>query len=270
MKTKVYFLLAILSLFNVVNAFAESVIADADSAYNAKEYSRAIQLYKSVEEEQGTSVALLYNLGNSYFQEGDYGNAMVCYKRAHRLDPSNDVVNANLRYLTGRVDDANKAEQKGKRYKTGSDEPSFFQSIHKSVAEDTSSNVWAVWAAVSFVLFVACVALYIFTRIVMLRKIGFFGGMILFAVSVMFLIFSFMGSRAFHSESEGVLIPFKTVLLTEPGKEANLEKGQVLTKGTVVQILSEEVDAEGNVTWYKVRLNSDYIGWVSASDLEII
>ena len=63
---------------------------------------------------------------------------------------------------------------------------------------------------------------------------------------------------------------FKTILLTEPGKDADLEKGQVLTKGTVVQILSEEVDAEGTVTWYKIRLNSDYIGWGSASDLQRI
>lgn len=270
MKTKIFFLLAILSLFSVVTASADNVISEADSAYNAKEYSKAIQLYKALEEEHGTSVSLLYNLGNAYYQEGDYGNAMICYKRAHRLDPSNKEVNANLNYLSGRVEDANKAEQKGKRFKTGQDELSFFQSIHKSVAEDTSSNVWAVWAAAAFVLFVVCVAIYIFTRIVLLRKIGFFGGMILFAVSMLFLIFSFMGSRVFHSENEGVLMAFKTILLTEPGKDADLEKGQVLTRGTVVQILSEEVDAEGNVTWYKIRLNSDYIGWVSASDLQRI
>ena len=270
MKTKVYFLLAILSLFSVVNATARNLAAEADSAYNAKEYSKAVELYKALEEEQGTSVSLLYNLGNAYFLEGDYGNAMVCYKRAYRLDPSNKEVNANLNYLSGRVEDANKAEQKGKRYKVGQDEQSFFQSVHKAVAEDTSSNVWAVWAAVAFVLFVVCAALYIFTRIVLVRKIGFFGGMILLGVSILFLVFSLMGARAYHSENEGVLTAFKTVLLTEPGKETDLEKGQVLTKGTVVRILSEEVDAEGNVTWYKIRLNSDYIGWVSASDLQRI
>lgn len=270
MKTKVYFLLAILSLFSVAGASADNVAAEADSAYNAKEYSKAIQLYKAIEEEQGTSVPLLYNLGNAYFQEGDYGNAMICYKRAHRLDPSNKEVNANLNYLSGRVEDANKAEQKGKRFKTGQDEQSFFQSVHQAVAEDTSSNVWAVWAAVAFVLFVVCAALYIFTRIVLVRKIGFFGGMVLFAVSLIFIVFSFMGARAFHSENEGVLTAFKTALLTEPGKETDIEKAQVLTKGTVVHILSEEVDAEGNVTWYKIRLNSDYIGWVSAADLQRI
>ncbi|MDE5712865.1 MAG: tetratricopeptide repeat protein [Muribaculaceae bacterium] len=270
MKNKILVLFAIFVSFCTFMTGAQNPVAEADSAYNAKEYGRAIELYKTVVEEQGTSVALLYNLGNAYFQDGDYGNAMVCYQRAHRLDPSNAEVNANLRYLSGRVEDANKAEQKGKRFKTGKDEMSFFQSVHESVAENVSSDVWAVWAAVGFILFVGCVALYIFTRGVALRKIGFFGGMVLLVLSLVFLMFSFMGARAFHSENEGVLTAFKTVLLTEPGKEADLEKGQVLTKGTVVQILSEEVDAEGNVTWYKIRLNSDYIGWVASSDIVII
>ncbi|MDE6096551.1 MAG: tetratricopeptide repeat protein [Muribaculaceae bacterium] len=270
MKNKILVLLAVMVFSNAVSSFAVNKIAEADSAYSAGEYGKAIELYKTVVEEEGKSVALLYNLGNAYFQEGDYGNAMVCYQRAHRLDPSNPEVNANLRYLSGRVEDANKAEQKGKRFKTGQDEQSFFQSVHKSVAENVSSDVWAVWAAVAFVLFVGCVALYIFTRGVILRKIGFFGGLLLICVSVVFLIFSFMGARAYHSADKGVLTAFKTVLMTEPGKDADAEKGQVLTKGTVVQILSEEVDAEGNVTWYKIRLNSDYIGWVAASDLDII
>ncbi|MDE5880189.1 MAG: SH3 domain-containing protein, partial [Muribaculaceae bacterium] len=53
-------------------------------------------------------------------------------------------------------------------------------------------------------------------------------------------------------------------------KENESGKDGVLTKGTEVRIVSEETDAEGNVTWYKVRLNSDYIGWVAADDLELL
>lgn len=242
--------------------------ASADSAYQAKDYVKAVELYRNVEMEEGTSVALLYNMGNAYYAEGDYGNAMACYLRAHRLDPSDEQVNANLSYLSGRVEDANKAEQKGKRYKVSPDELSFFQDVHKVVAEDVSTNVWAILAAVTFILFVGAVALYIFTRVVVLRKIGFFGGILLIAASFVFLMFAFMGARVYHSESDGVLTAFKTELLTEPGgKPENIEKAHVLTKGTVVKIISEEVDAEGNVTWYKVRLNSDYIGWVAASDI---
>lgn len=273
MKNKILILSCLISLLSFTSyaqGDLKSLVIKADSAYASKDYGEAVRLYSSIAEQEGTSVALLYNLGNSYFQEGDYGNAMVCYQRARRLDPSNKEVNANIKYLSSRVEDANKAEQKGRRLKVGADEPSFFQTVHKSVASDTSTDTWAVWGAVSFILFTACLALYIFTRNVALRKTGFFGGIVLLSASILFVVFSFMSARAFHSESEGVLTGFKTVLQTEPGKESGSGKNPVLTKGTIVRILSEEVDAEGNVTFYKVRLNSDYIGWVAASELTVI
>lgn len=269
MKNKITIL--ILFIFSVIPEIVRGAnVADADSAYNAKEYAKAISIYNELIEENGTSAPVLFNLGSAYYQAGDYGQAMLNYLRARRLDPGNEEINANLRYLQSRVEDANKAEQKGKHLKAGTDEPSFFQSVHASVAKDISSDTWGVWGAVCFICFLGCVALYIFSRVVLARKTGFFGGLIFLAMSFVFVMFAFMGVRAYHSSSEGVLTAFKTTLLTEPGKEAAEGKELVLTRGTQVQILSEEADAEGNVTWYKIRLNSDYIGWVAASDLEII
>ena len=211
-------LLMILTLFSAGAKGAE--IAEADSAYNDKDYSRAISLYEEVASEKGVSVGLLYNLGNAYFQEGDYGHAMLSYLRAHRLDPSQKEVNLNLRYLRSRVEDSNKAELKGKRMRVSPDEPSFFESLHGSIATDTSSNVWAVWGAIAFILFIGGAALYIFTRSVAARKIGFFGGMLSLFASVLFVIFAVMGARAQSSRDAGVIIGFKVTLLTEPGKDA--------------------------------------------------
>lgn len=269
MKNSVYILFLLLFV-SVTHASASDRIAEADSAYNAKDYKGAIALFRAAAEEHGTSASLLYNLGNAYFQDGDYGHAMLCWQRAKRLDPSDKEVNANIDYLRNRVEDANKAEQKGKRLKVGSDEPSFFQSLHSVIAVEHSSDGWAVLAAVMFILFVSACALYVFSRNVIVRKIGFFGGICFVSLSSVFLIFSFMGAKEMNAGDKGVILAFKVALLTEPGKEASSEKSSVLTKGTIVQILSEELDAEGNVTWYKVRLNSDYIGWVAASDMEAV
>lgn len=270
MKSNINFLFLLLAMLMPVSAFANDGIAAADSAYAAKEYDKAITLYRSVMDEQGYSAPLLFNLGNAYYQISDYGRAMVCYLHARRLDPRNAEINSNINYLRSRVEDANKAEQKGKRLRVTVDDPSFFQSVHSALAKDVSSNVWAVWGAVCFILFIGCAAIYIFTRGVMFRKIGFFGGMILLLLSIMFVMFAFMGARAFNSRGDGVVTAFKTTLLTEPGKDSEGDKGGVLTKGTEVKIVSEETDAEGNVTWYKVRLNSDYIGWLQADQIEIV
>lgn len=270
MKTRILMMLImVLTLGNVSTKAADSLVA-ADSAYNAKEYGKAIEIYNNVRHDQGSNAALLYNLGNAYYQEGDFGNAMVCYLRAHRLDPTDKDINANLTFLRSKVDDANKAEQKGRRLKVTPDEEGFFQTVRRSVAIDTSTDTWAVWGAVCFILFVGGVALYIFSRNVLARKVGFFGSIVCLCATFLFLCFAFMGARTFSARDEGVITGFKVMLLTEPGKKTENDRGNVLTKGTVVQILSEETDAEGNVNWYKIRLNSDYIGWVEAEDMTVI
>lgn len=266
----IYLLLALLVSVFPAGGFAATLIEEGDSAYNSKDYAKAVEIYTKVLETEGSNAQLLFNLGNAYCQTGDYGRAMVSYERARRQDPSIKELNANIKYLQSRIEDSNKAEQKGKRLKVTPDEPSFFQSVRTAVAVDISGNVWAVCGAVMFVLAVGCVALYIFTRNVIARKIGFFGGGVALLLSIVFVFFAFMGARAYHSAGEGVLLPLKTTLRTEAGKSGSEEQGRVLTKGTIVQILTEENDADGIVRWYKVRLNSDYIGWVPAESLETI
>lgn len=253
-----------------VRVSALATTAEADSAYASKDYKRAIMLYSEIADTAGVSAPLLYNLGNAYYQEGDYGHAMLNYLRARRINPDLKELNSNLRYLRSRIEDSNKAEQKGRRLKVTPDESSFFQSVHKTIAIDTSSDVWAVWGAVCFILFIGGAALYIFTRSVLARKVGFFGGILALGCSAIFVMFAIFGARMVSSKESGVITAFKVTLLTEPGKNDSSGKEEVLSKGTEVRIVSEEIDAEGEVTWYKVRLNSDYIGWVSASDLEII
>lgn len=262
--------LIIINLFWVSLKAAPSV-AEADSAYLNGDFNTAISLYNEVADNNGVSAPLLFNMGNAYFQNGDYGNAMLCYQKAKKLDPSNKRINTNLTFLSGKVEDANKAEQKGKRKKVTEDTPNFFQNIHTSVAQNTSSNTWAGWAAAFFLLFSGCVCLYLFTENVLLRKTGFFGGFILLGFSIIFLVCAYMGAAEEQNHEYGVIMAYKTPLLTEPMNNSEGKENEgVLTRGTKIRIISEETDAEGNVSWYKVRLNTDYIGWVKANEIEII
>lgn len=246
-------------------------VSVADSAYNAGNYPEAIEIYNDVAKEYGVSAPLLFNLGNAYLNQDDYGNAMLCYQKAKKLDPSNKLINSNLTYLAGKVEDANKAEQKGKRKKVTEDTPNFFQNIHTSVAENTSSNTWAGWAAACFLLFSGCVCLYLFNSNVLMRKTGFFGGFIFLGISMICLVCAYSSAAVIENHDYGVILTYKTTLLTEPNNNPGNENNEgILTRGTKVRIISEEIDAEGNVNWYKVRLNSDYIGWISAKEIAII
>lgn len=270
MKNSKTFILAIFAwIFFFLDASSQS-IAEADSAYNAGNYSKAIEIYNEVKNEYGVSAALLFNLGNAYLQQDDYGNAMLCYQKAKKLDPSNKHINTNIAYLTGKVEDANKAEQKGKRRKVTEDTPNFFQSIHTSIAQNTSSNTWAGWAAATFILFSGCVCLYLFNTNVLMRKTGFFGGIILLGISMICLVCAYSGAAEAENHEYGVILGYKTTLMTEPGKNDSGKNEGVITKGTKIRIISQETDADGTVSWYKIRLNSDYIGWVEAKDIEVI
>ena len=271
MKYKYIFCLALILIGININAKGAPTVSEADSAYLAGNYAVAIDVYNQVAEEYGVSAALLFNLGNAYLQQDDYGNAMLCYQKAKKLDPSNKRINTNLAYLTGKVEDANKAEQKGRKRKVTEDTPNFFQSIHTSVAENTSSNTWAGWAAATFLLFSGCVCLYLFNSNVLMRKTGFFGGFILLGISIICLVCAYSGAAVMENHEYGVILTYKTPLMTEPNTTSDKEKNEgILTRGTKIRIISQETDAEGVVNWYKIRLNSDYVGWVQAKDIAII
>lgn len=264
-------LILILAMFTVGICQASDDLRQlADSAYLSGNYELAVDAYQELAETKGTSAGLLFNLGNSFYHTGNLGMAMVNWERARRLDPGEKEINANIRYLDGKVEDTNKSLQKGKRMPLNPDEPSFFENLHNILAKNVTSDTWAIWGAVFFLLFAGCAALYMFSKNVGVRKSGFFGGFALLFASLVSVAFSFMSANAFYSEEEGVLTGYKCELLTEPAKPGNEDKDPVLSQGTKVRIISHETNAEGEVTWVKVRLNSSYIGWVKASDVEMI
>lgn len=267
MLRKILMMFALLTAV-AFQAFPVSVM-EADSAYSAGRYGEAVEIYKSIIEKQGYSAEILFDLGNAAYKNGDNGLAMLSYERAHRLDPRNKEIKNNLQYLENRVSDGNRAELKGKRANVAPDDLSFFSSVHNAVAREMPSDLWAVYAAMAFILLVASLGIYFFTSNVVARKVGFFGSLIFLVFTVAFLCFSFMAAWQFDKRDEGVVKGFKVELLTEPSEQAKVS-APPLVRGTKLQVLDTEECAGGETEWYKVRLNSDYVGWVRSTDFELI
>lgn len=257
------------SLMTASQVSASDNLEQADSAYNRGEYDKAVELYKAAEDSAGTSAAMLYNLGNAYYKSGDEGHAMVSYLRAKRLDPRNIRINDNIKFLSSRIEDVNKAELKGKKGNVSPDPLSFFQRAGKAITRDTSSDYWAVFGAISFVILLGAIAVYIFSPAVTLKKLGFFSAIIMFVFTIIFTIFALSAAHAFERHEEVVLIAFKTTLKEEPDAGA-ADVGSPLHRGTLFTIIEEERDHRGEPEWYKVKLNSDNIGWIPAVDVEEI
>ena len=247
----------------------DSPVSLADTLYVNGDYKQAAEAYLAVAKVDGDSPQLLFNLANSYAQAGDYGNAILYYSRANRLDPTNKDIKNNLNYFASKVEDSNRAELRGKKISVAPDAETFFPSVRRHICAEVAPNLWSVLAAVFFILVLGCIAIYLFCSEVRLRKSGFFGGIVLFLACVMSVVFAFMSASYYDSHDQAVLMAYKTELLIEPSSDSKPATNQ-LCQGTRFQIIAEETDVQGQPTWYKVRLNSDIEGWLRASDLAII
>jgi len=247
-------------------AYASDVSA-ADSAYAKGNYAEAVKLYSGVAESEGMSSELFYNLGNAYAKSGDYGHALVYFLRALRLNPSNAGAADNVRYIESKVLESNRTELKGKKLSIEPEGQAFFSSVKSFICRDHLSDTWSIWAVVLFLLFVGCLAAYVFTHNVLARKIGFFGGIIFFGMSIVALAFSFMAAS--YTTGEGVVTGAKVRLHSEASVNSK-ENAVALTRGTRLWVLDSFPANSEHPQWYKVRLNSDFVGWVQSSDFEPI
>ena len=69
---------------------------EANASYSRNEFNNAIEIYEALISEEGYSAGLLYNLANSYAQIGETGKAVLNYRRALVLNPSDADIRGNL------------------------------------------------------------------------------------------------------------------------------------------------------------------------------
>ena len=77
---------------------ATGLFAEANDLYRRGQYEAARERYMQVADSGIADVRLFYNLGNACFKSDLLGESLVWFERAHRLDPRDADVLANLRF----------------------------------------------------------------------------------------------------------------------------------------------------------------------------
>jgi tetratricopeptide (TPR) repeat protein len=77
-------------------ATASETMLTANQLYEAGQFAQAGQAYQQLADQGIADSALFYNLGNAYFKQGDYGRAVLNYRRAQRLAPRDADIQVNL------------------------------------------------------------------------------------------------------------------------------------------------------------------------------
>ena len=254
---KKIFAIIILAL-TVLPLVANENIDRANQAYKQELYNEALKLYLQEAEKTGVSSALYTNIGDTYYRIKDNAHAVLYYERALVLDPSNGDARFNLEFVRGKMqlpDDAG---------------DSWFSNWVDQTVSHLSSNAWAVIAVVLFMLFLAGVAAYLFLDSVLMRKIGFFGGAVLFVLSIIAV------SSAFHVYHKGtagngaIVMAQKVTLSTAPREPRDKqEEAFELQQGTRVEIVDSLSD-KNNGKWLNVSTAGGHKAWIKAGDVEVI
>lgn len=250
-RTTGIFLVLFLQAVALFASVEQLTIARANKAYSEGAYTEAAELYLKVADAGYASPGLFYNLGNAYFKTNDYARAILWYERAKRLDPGNEDIDYNLNVANTKISD--KIEPLPEM---------FYKRWLNSLVYLLPVDTWARLCVYLFIAGLAGLVLYIASRVLLLRKAGFWGAVVLFFLSVFTFIFAWSGHRSARSASEAIVFaPTITVKSSPDERSTDLF---VLHEGTKVRLL----DNIG--TWYEIRIANGSVGWLPKTSLEKI
>lgn len=251
----------ILLLAAFIHANASDYLKEADSAYVKEDYAKAARLYTKVLEEEGMSPTVYYNLGDTYYRMGNIGRAILNYERALRIDPSFEDARTNLEFVRTKIVDLPE------------DDSSFLGNIFDKIVEFASPNAWAWITFACFLMLLGAIATYMFAQIVVVRKIGFFGGIIMLFVVIFGFIISFDAASRIKSHDIAIVMTPTTNLTSAPrAPKSKTEKVVPIHEGTRLQIVDSVITPgdESSHMYYDVKINNSTRAWVKASDVERI
>ena len=243
--------LLLFCVFSVCVNAQHADIKEAETAYAAEQYDKAIELYEMVLKSYGDSYELYYNLGNSYYKDGKIAHAILNYERALLIKPGDSDIRFNLEMAKQQTVD-----------KIEPLEDFFLKKWFRSVQNLIGVDSWATIGIVCFVLFIGCLVLFFFSKWMRLKKAGFYLGIVLFIVVIFANIFA-NNQRNELINRRGAIVFAPTVTV----------KSSPDNSGTDLFVLHEgtKVFTRGSVgDWNEISTEDGNIGWINKKDITVI
>lgn len=248
LKTKSMLVLMLLMTTLSANAVTKQ---DADAEYAKGNYVQAIKDYEELLK-QGTSVELYYNLGNAYYRTDNITRAVINYERALLLAPGDKDVRFNLQMARSKTID-----------KITPESEMFFITWYHSLVNLMSVDGWAMLAVLSMVAALLLLLVYLFIDNMLMRKVGFFGSIVFFAVFLFSNLFAFQQKRELENRRGAVVIVPSVSVKKTPAQNSSDEF--VIHEGTRVMIADDTMKE-----WKAIRLDDGKEGWVMTKQIEKI
>ena len=224
---------------------------NADTEYQKGNYQQAIRDYEEILK-NGESAEIYFNLGNAYYRTDNITKAVLNYERARLLSPGDDDINFNLQFAHSKTID-----------KITPQSEMFFVTWYKSLVNFTSVDNWAKTGILCIVMALLLVLLYLFGPQLMLRKIGFFGGLAFFVIFLLSNLFAFQQKQALDNRTGAIIMAPSVNIKKTPAK--NSTDQFVLHEGTRVDIIDK-----GMTDWRCIRVGDGREGWIETKAIEEI
>lgn len=226
--------------------------AAADSAYAKESYADAVVLYEGILKTGKESSDIYYNLGNSYYKMKNMAKAILNYERALLLNPGDGDIRFNLKLAQSKtVDNITPMSE------------IFLITWFKSLTNIVSEKGWSILAIACFILTLILIAVYIFSKQILWKKIGFISAVVCILICIFSNVFaSVQKSDLVRHDAAIVMFPSVTIKST-PNENGN--ELFVLHEGTKVLIRDNTMKE-----WKEIKLEDGNVGWVPADAIEII
>ena len=255
------YILYVLICLSSLTVSAQSLTEKAEEAYMSDKYSEAVDIYEEIMQKEGISSDLYYNIGNAYYKSGRLGKAVLYYERALLLDPNNEDAQVNLDFVKTKLTDKLDFNE------------NIVDSFVRNFRNLASPNGWAVVAIASFLLLLCAVAVYFFSNVVLLRKIGFFGGFLFLVVCIIANVMAVKTANAVTGSNYAVVMKNVTILSTSPREpRSKAEEAFMLHEGAKVEMLDSVVVKLDSIQqkWYDVKADDTHRAWINGADIEKI
>ncbi len=216
---------------------------EAMTCYDAGDFKAAMRFYASLLEKGRISADLFYNLGNCFYQTGDYARALVCYERAHILAPRNadTLGNLNLTRAKLMLPDENRVESP--------------RHALAFLRDSLRIDEWMIFTAFSVMVILLALAMRLLRR----KQSAFWtliAGCVLLAISLGFLAAK---ALAFDKRKIAVVVEPDAKLFSLPSEqsgrvEASLKTGEILHLH------------ESRLNWRRATLENGTSGWIRSAD----
>ena len=223
----------------------------AETFYREGKYQEAAGIYNQILTQGLESAQLYYNLGNCYYKLGENTKAILNYERSLLLNPGDADARYNLKMAQNQVVD--KIEVLPEL---------FLVRLYKAFVSHFSADQWAYISVVLFLVFLAMVALFLYSSRIVWKKTGFTVGIVVLLLTVMTVAFTVKQNNRITEREYGIIMTPSVTVKGAPDNSGT--ELFVIHEGLKVRIIGHLGD------WVNIRLEDGNEGWVVKKDVEKI